>query len=586
MYDQVYHMWQDLDRFTGSLRFDHQPVQWFQHRLTVGLDRTAEGNNYWYPRIDSLVPNPTFDTDALGRRTIDQITTTYRSIDYSATGTWNATPTIRLSTSGGAQYYHTRIDSVNAEGWVFPPGFAGLKSIEATTQSKTQNQNFVEDATLGYYAQEQLGWRDRLFLTAALRWDNSSAFGSQVNQVTYPKYSVSYVLSDEPWWKNGPLIGAYLNSFRVRGAYGEAGKAPGTYDAVPTFGVVSGPGDQPAVTLKSLGNPNLGPERGKEYELGFDAGALDDRVNLEVTYYHKRTTDAILFRQIAPSSGFPGLQPFNAGSILNKGWEIALRGTAYHSDRISWDLSASLATNDNTVESLFTGQSFVTAGTNLRHAVGFPAYGWWQYRLVSAQVNANGVGIPATMKCDDGKGGIMNCYDASGNLVAPQVYLGRSVPPREGSVSTTLNFLKDFTIYTQIDVKNGQKKLDGNTRVRCTFFGGRCRENFFPAEGDPVRVAEINSNRQFVDFLITKANFAKWRELTLAYTVPERFARMANASRAMVSVSGRNLHTWTSYQGFEPEAMFLGGSRGGNAAWEQTTLPQLTTWIVTFSLAF
>jgi hypothetical protein len=51
-------------------------------------------------------------------------------------------------------------------------------------------------------------------------------------------------------------------------------------------------------------------------------------------------------------------------------------------------------------------------------------------------------------------------------------------------------------------------------------------------------------------------------------------------------VSGRNLGMWTSYQGFEPEAMFLGGTRGGNAAWEQTTLPQLRTWIVSLNLGF
>ena len=101
-----------------------------------------------------------------------------------------------------------------------------------------------------------------------------------------------------------------------------------------------------------------------------------------------------------------------------------------------------------------------------------------------------------------------------------------------------------------------------------------------------MRVAEVNSNTQFIDFYITQDNFAKWRELTFSYNVPDRYARFINAGHASVSVTGRNLHTWTKYQGFEPEAMFLGGSRGGNAAWEQTTLPQLTSWILTFNLGF
>ncbi|HKO17060.1 MAG TPA: SusC/RagA family TonB-linked outer membrane protein [Gemmatimonadaceae bacterium] len=584
-YDKIYKFWQDLNRFTGSVKLEHQPLPWLQHRLTIGYDRTGEGNNYYQPRIDSLYYS--FGSDAYGYRELDGVTTVYKSLDYNANATWNPAPAYRFTTAAGAQYYHTSHEYLQAWGSIFPPGYEGLSSVAATTSSPGQYQDYTEDATLGYYGQEQFGWRDRLFLTAALRWDNSSAFGSKVNQVVYPKYSLSWVLSDEPLFANNALLG-HFSSFRLRAAYGEAGKAPGTYDAVPTYIPATGPNGQPAVTLQSIGNPNLGPERGKEYELGFDAAVLQDRLGAEVTYYHKKTTDAILFKQVAPSTGFPGTQPFNAGSILNKGWEIAIRGTPVRNNQITWDLNASIATNDNKVLSLLPGTNFVTAGTYLRHTVGFPAFGWWERRLVSAQVNPDGTGIKSSMLCDDGKGGTTPCYNSSGSLVAPLVYLGRSVPPTEGSVSTTLGFLKNFSIYTQVDFKHGQKKMDGNTRVRCTFFGGRCPENFtsaFPVNTlDPVRTAEINSNRSLVDFLITNASFAKWRELTLSYNVPERFARMANLSRAQLSVSGRNLHTWTSYQGFEPEAMFLGGSRGGNAAWEQTTLPQLTSWIVSLSL--
>ena len=586
-YDSVYKMWQDLDRFTANATIENTPTDWFRHRLTLGLDKTNEGNNYLFPRNDNLNQYSSFSGDALGYRELDQNTITYRTIDYAANATWNVRPTIRSVTSGGAQYYHDATNSLGAWGSVFP--FPGLQSVNATTQDKGQSQDFFDDATLGYYVQEELGWRERLFLTGAVRWDNSSAFGANVNKVVYPKYSLSYVASDEGYWRNNAWL-SHVNSFRVRAAYGEAGKAPGTYDALRTFSPVSGPGDSPAVTPLSIGNPNLGPERGKEYELGFDAGLWNDRVTYELTRYHKRTTDAILFQQLAPSIGFSGTEPFNAGAILNTGWENALHVSAYRSDRLDWDFVFNYATNDNTVQSLVGGQAFVSAGTNLRHTVGYPAFGWWNYQLLSAQVDQNGVGIKSTMQCADGKGGVTPCYDATGKFIAPVVYLGRSVPPVEGSGSTTITFLKNFSLYTSIDFQNGGKKLDGNTRVRCQFFGGRCPENFpqaFPAGSlDPVREAEVNSNQQFIDFYITQDNFAKWRELTLTYTLPDRYARLVNASRASLAVSGRNLHTWTNYQGFEPEAMFLGGSRGGNASWEQTTLPQLTTWLVTVNLGF
>jgi hypothetical protein len=169
---------------------------------------------------------------------------------------------------------------------------------------------------------------------------------------------------------------------------------------------------------------------------------------------------------------------------------------------------------------------------------------------------------------------------------APMVYLGRSVPPREMSFTGTLTLFDRLHLYSMMDVKNGMKKMDGNTRVRCGIFG-RCKENFmseFADEVDPIRAAQANSSSALVDFLITKSNYARWRELTVSYDVPERFAQKAGATRATLSVSGRNLGLWTSYQGFEPEAMFLGGTRGGNAAWEQTTIPQLRSWIFSLNL--
>jgi hypothetical protein len=63
--------------------------------------------------------------------------------------------------------------------------------------------------------QEQVGWRDRVFVTGALRSDDHSAFGASFNRVVYPKFSLSYVLSDEPWFKI-PYLSSNLDQFRLR----------------------------------------------------------------------------------------------------------------------------------------------------------------------------------------------------------------------------------------------------------------------------------------------------------------------------------------------------------------------------------
>ena len=589
VYDQTVILWQDLDRTTASLRFEHQPLPWLSHRLSLGGDVTREGNNEYDPRVDSL--------QSLGFRDINERDIVDRSLDYSATAIWNYTPSIRLTTSAGAQYFTQSIHSVDANGSVFPT--PGLKSVSSTVNRNPPTEGFSDDKSLGIYGQEQLGWRDRLYVTAAVRSDDHSAFGASFNRVVYPKFSLSYVLSDEPWFKV-PYLGDRLNEFRFRLAYGQSGKAPTAYSSIKTYSPTSGPNDAAAVTPNTIGNPNLGPERGKELEVGFDASAWEDRLGVEFTYYNKKTVDAILDKVVAPSSGQAGTQPINVGGILNKGIELSVRGTPIRNSRVSLDLTGELSTNDNEVTDLgIPGQYFVVAGTFLRHQVGYPAFAWFEKRVVSAQIDRT-TGAISNVMCSDtipnsgGKegGAPRLCAGPDGKYGtaddAPMVYLGRSVPPRELSFGGTLGLLNRFHIYSMVDVKNGHKKMDGNTRVRCGIFG-RCKENFassFASEVDSIRTAEAVSNSNLVDFLITKANYARWRELTVTYDVPAHLTRRAGFERASISVSGRNLGLWTSYQGFEPEAMFLGGSRGGNAAWEQTTLPQLRTWMVSLNLGF
>jgi TonB-linked SusC/RagA family outer membrane protein len=594
-YDETYNFWQDMNRLSSSVRFDHTPATWFTHRLTAGVDRTGEQNVYYTPRIDSLLASTQIGDDALGSKDVENRDVTYASLDYAATASKTFRSDYSTATTVGAQYYRDNTHFARASGCVFPlPGLLDISATNGPCTGSVPTEDGFGNATLGVYGQEQIGWRDMLFLTAAIRSDNSSAFGTNYSRAVYPKFSVSWVASQSSFVRDHLPS---LSELRFRAAYGEAGKAPATYSATRTFTPTPGYNNAPSITAGAAGNPNLRPERGKEVEVGFDASGYNDRVGMEFTYYRKRTTDAILDRELAPSLGYTGApipagavssgtQPFNAGEIRNSGTELLLRATPYQSDNVNWDATFTLATNDNKVVDLGTpGLNFVTAGTYGRHQVGFPVGAWFEQRVVSAVYNPTTGKAVAT--CDNGSGGSMPCYGADGvagtSDDAPDLYLGRSTPPTEGSFSSTITLFKNFRLYGLIDFQNGWSKMNGNERVRCTV-AVRCFENYYPAQSDPVIVAEYQSNRQLVDRLIQDASFTKLRELTIAYDVPERFAQRLRASRASIAISGHNLHTWTKYKGLEPEATFLGGTRGGFFSWEQTTLPQLTQWTASLSL--
>ncbi len=615
-YDELVQYSQGVNRFTGSLQVNHQPSSWFRQRVSAGTDRVSEADNYLANRTEDSLSKVIFGTGALGERSVRDRQINNYSLDYSASGTFDFPSEIRSTTSFGAQYYRNSASFVSASGTIFP--VVGLTALSATTLRTQPTGDLEEDATLGFYVQEQVGWRDRLFLTAAVRADDNSAFGQNFNRVYYPKFSASWVISEEPFWR-----WTTLNALKLRAAYGESGKQPITYSAIPTYATATGPGDVPTLTPQFYGNPDLGPERSKEIELGFDLGALDDRLGVELSYYRKRTVDAILDRQLAPSIGKPNTQPFNAGAIRNWGTELMLRGTPIRMDNFDWDVMVGFANNDSEVESLGTSQGvldqrrvracpgyvpgttspgscpvddFVVGGFAIKHQVGYPIGSYFEQNVLSAALLPNGNPDLANVICADGKGGRMPCAGAdliygdrtvngvTTNDDAPEVFLGRSLPRFEGSLSNTLTFWGKLRVYAMLDFKRDFYKLDGNMRSRCQIFQ-RCRENFYPLEFDPKKIAGLRSNGNLIDYYINNSGYTKLREVSFSYTLPALNMRFATFNRAVLTVAGRNLATWTDYPGLEPEAFFLGGTRGGNfGQFEQTTNPQLRQWVFGLNL--
>lgn len=575
-YYKQYQLYQDINRFTGSVQLTHNPVNWFTHHLTLGTDQGLEDNE----ELSAVHQDPNFhyffgfDADS-GYKSVNTRGNSYSSLTYGGTFK-QGLRTVTANTSYGIDFFRRNTKYVSAYGEDFPG--PGLTALSSTTSARTGSETSVENNTVGIYGQEQLGFNDRLFLTAGVRSDNNSSFGANFKRVTYPKFSASWVVSEEPFYRL-----PFVNTLKLRSAYGQTGQAPLPYSAVPYFTAATGPNGSAAVTPASLGNSSLGPERGYETEIGFDAGFLRDRAGIEFTHFTGGTKNAILEQPVAPSAGYPGTQLVNAGKLTKHGDEILIRATPIASARTSWDLTFSTSTNHTKVVDL-GGATFISPSANIRHTVGYPVGAWWGKKVVDATVDPTtgkvvSVGGVAQVFCDPGPGGgaPILCNNA------PQVFLGNTTPTSEGSFTSTLSFWSNFSIYGLVDFKGGYKKLDGNRRVRCHLFI-ECRENYFPKEFSPAIIGAVSSSA-YVSDLITDAGYTKLREISLSYTLPGSFASRIGAGRASVSISGRNLHTWTNYKGLEPEASFQGGTRGFGQ-WEQDVTPQLRSYVVMMRLNY
>ncbi|HSW31015.1 MAG TPA: SusC/RagA family TonB-linked outer membrane protein [Longimicrobiales bacterium] len=563
---------QKLRRFTGGVQVKHNPYEWLSQRLTLGLDFTFENNQSITERMSEYNAQFYTATAALGSKSVQRRDVTYTTVDYGLTATFDPTPDLNSASSVGLQYYSNFVETQDANGREFPA--PGLTAVDALAVN-FGGDNYRDNATVGVYFQQQVGWKNRLFLTGALRADDNSAFGRDFEFVAYPKVSASWVVNEEAFWNVG-----WVDNLRLRFAYGAAGQQPETFAALRTYMPITTGTGTAALSPYLIGNPDLAPERGEEIETGFETSLLEERFGVGLTYYRKRTRDAILLRQQPPSLGFPSTQFVNAGEILNQGIELAVTAHAIRRENVDLSFNFNMSTNDNEVIGL-GGDEFISLGTQ-QHRTGYPVAGYFERRAVSAEVDANGKAF--NVMCDGGTGadGLRGGGAPVPCATAPKIYIGRSQPNREGSLSGTLTFLQRFSLYALVDFKTGHLKDNTEAQNRCKT-RLICKENLFPQDY-PVFTAEMQDATLFATSIRLKdAGFAKLREVSGSVQIPDSWVERIGASRGSVRVAARNLWTWTKWTSIDPEAYRMDQLHTRS---EQESMPQLNQFMTTIQITF
>ena len=573
---------QELNRFTGSLTFSHKAYGWLANRLIVGLDYTGELDEAYRDfTTNDTVLAAIGANGAKGFRNENRTEYLLTTTDFSSTATLDVTEKLASATSFGVQYYTNTRSFLSASGEQFAG--PGLSTITATSIRGVPQNNRISNNTLGAYAQETLTWQDRIFLTGAIRVDNNSAFGDDIQFVSYPKVSLSWVMNEEDWFEN--VMPSWWNELRFRSAWGQSGEQPEAFSALRTWTSVTGPSNTAGVSPAALGNPDLTAEVGEETEIGFDAGMFESRVGLEATYYRKLTKDAILSRDLAPSTGFTGSQFFNAGRILNQGLEASLNGVVLDRPNLRWDFGLNLSYNTAEVQQLSgePGDTMIVFGawSMMEHRVGHAPYSWFGTKVVSADLDPV-TGKALNAMCDNGVGGTTPCFNSTGKTIAPRVDLGRAIAPLEIGLSTDVAVGRNLRFHAQFTSEQGHKRFDNTDRQRCRL-NRVCRENYYLAEMDPLMAATIQSSDGIISSWVRDVSFVRLKELSATYTLSQSLTERFGLRHAEAQIAGRNLLTFTDWPQSDPEVMF---SSGGRAFMVQTNLPQSQQITTSFRISF
>jgi hypothetical protein len=259
--------------------------------------------------------------------------------------------------------------------------------------------------------------------------------------------------------------------------------------------------------------------------------------------------------------------------------ELALNAQALTMEKVEVDLNFSVARADDRVDDLGTLPEVIHSSINSsqRSRVGKPIAAFYTKRFVSGDFDATGKVINAL--CDNGSGGTTSC------ATAPLVYIGTATPKTTGAFASTVTLWKTVRLYGMVDFKRGHRTFDYNRYARCNII--RVCEEIVRPEKYGTRVAYEVQNvaaSDPQDIYMTKGDFAKLREISMSFSLPNRFARYVGASRTSLTFAGRNLHTWTDYPGLDPETRANGTTPFTN--YDQATTPQLAQFLASLSISF
>jgi TonB-linked SusC/RagA family outer membrane protein len=570
---------QGIERFTSSMQSNWQPFSWLSVNATAGLD--------YFGLQDAQILEP--NVAPIAETWVNGWAEESRGANYQYTGNGAAVasfalrPNIISTSTVGFDYNKLRIGATRGKGFGLTPGTSSLDGTSALFAIDEDNSDVV---TIGGFVQQQFGLNDRIFVSGALRADDNSAFGADFGLVYYPSVSASWVIGEESFFPQTSL----LSSLRLRGALGESGQRPQFRQAETYFSPATAAtpnGDEPGVTIGGTGNLDLKPERTREFEVGFDAGLFSERLAAELTYFQRNTRDALIARNLPPSAGQTnpatgsGTRFENIGAVRNRGLELALNARLLESNNLRWYVRIAGATLNNEITDMGEGiDPIILNRGNQKHIAGYPAGGFWQPVIHFADTDGDGLIDPTEYSVED---------TAS--------YIGPSLPKLTASFSTDIQLFDFLRVSTLVEGRRGHYQLDDNENFRCLFsliFGDRGCAGFddptSPLKTQASALANIlgdpDEGTVSLHGFIHKADFIKWRELSVTLAMPREWARrIGGASGLSLTLAGRNLMTWTNYPGLDPEANETGAGSNFTQG-EFGTQPNVRYWTARLNINF
>jgi TonB-linked SusC/RagA family outer membrane protein len=593
-----------VDRFINNFKFTYSPVKWFELISRTGLDITSETRSQFFTPGSAaggfrtglyekeLGKNLVLNTDLIGRfnkKIIDDI---------------NASLLV------GFNYSQRKSETSRSEitNFIQFADVAGrTRDMDnALPENRSVTSVAGEERRAAFYGELTIEAYNNIFLTGTLRNEASSTYGDRADQnVLFPSVSAA--------WQFDDLLDVDLLSFgKLRGSYGEVGNAPGRYNTnseivQPNYS--DGLGGSLNVGLYGnggftqsvqRGNPFLGPERKKEFEIGTDLRFVDDRFSLSATYYNNTTENLIISLPLANTRGFDRTVA-NAATINNEGYEVDLGLNILRTSDLNLTTNFLYSRNENLVQDLAGAERFGLGGLSAVQSSVIEGY-------------PLGVLFGSRILRDD-NGNIV--FDENGFPEQDQEdgVIGDPNPDWRGSMITNLtykNFEMSFLIetYQGADIYAGTKSvlydlgtwgasasettstqnlLDYNGAVipAGTTFRGVVED--FGAGPVALTQAWYEADGGFFgsgndELYVEDGSWTRLRRIEFSYTLTNDWINNKGFESVVLSATGRNLLLFSDFEGNDPDTNLEGISNARGI--EYFNNPSTKSYVFSIQLNF
>ena len=483
------------------------------------------------------------------------------------------------------------------------PGNSGNNAIIDNAGEVFDNNvnggNTFDSRLLSYFVRGQYDFKGKYLFSGVIRRDGSTKFGPNNKFGYFPSASAGWILTEENFLTNSESI----DFLKLRGSWGILGN-----DRIGDFGfesLLNGEGvaviDDELVFGTAIGrisNPEVQWERQHTVDVGVDAKFLDNKLDVTVDYFNRRTEDLLLVPQVsgilgasAPGSGAPIV---NAGTVRNRGFELSFSYRQTVSENFKFNISANATTLDNEVLLVNGEDDFLSGGSfgigqdpPARFEAGFPI-GYFR-GFVTDGIFQNQAEVDAVPTLNGTQAGDLRFVDINGDGViddSDRTDIGNPIPDATFGFNFGFTFKNfDFLTYAFASVGNDiardYERFNPLTNRSTAFLGRWTGEG--TSNTTPRVTTGATNNTLFSDFFVEDGSFIRIQNIQLGYTLPDKIMESWKMDEFRIYASVSNAFTLTRYRGFDPTSS-NGAPVGGG--FDQGFYPTPRTFLVGTNIKF